>query len=106
MSLEKEMHEHDDQRLLRMPLRETPWPAGGGGNIKCPVCGNKWRPWAGSLLPCHARCLLTDAGAELCHSVWNTTKPFKDIAEILGVPPSVVKSTLQDRYGFRCAGSA
>ena len=48
----------------RLPLRDEPWGAGVPYQ-DCPVCGEHWRPWCGSHLPCHAKCLLTDEAAEI-----------------------------------------
>lgn len=40
--------------------RLEPWPVGANGWVDCPVCGEPWRPFAFSYLPCHALCLFTE----------------------------------------------
>lgn len=47
--------------IYRVPLRREPWPAGPHPWRPCQVCGERWVPWSGSFLPCHAKCLFTDA---------------------------------------------
>ena len=51
------------ESMTRARLRAEPWPAGNNGYHDCPICGERWRPYAGSLLPCHAACMWTDDGA-------------------------------------------
>ena len=48
--------------IPRIPLRTDPWPIGAHAPRPCPICGKHWRPWAGSVLPCHARCLFDADG--------------------------------------------
>jgi len=38
-------------------MRTKPWEPGDHDPRPCPVCGETWFPWVGSLLPCHSRCL-------------------------------------------------
>ena len=93
-----------DPQLLRLPMRDTPWPPGDNGVTECPICGAYWAPWAGSRLPCHGRCLLTKDGGLVCRRLWRGDTPFYAIAAELGVPPGVVRGTLWHRFGIRAAG--
>lgn len=72
-----------------IPLRAEPWPIGGHAARPCPVCGDGWVPWAGSLLPCHGRCLYDEAGQDalLAHPAIEA-----DLARLLGVTGSIVRS--------------
>jgi hypothetical protein len=49
---------------FKMELRSEPWGKGDYTFRICPVCAEKWRPWPNSLLPCHAKCLLTEAAQD------------------------------------------
>lgn len=92
-------------KLLRLPLRATPWPPGDNAATDCPVCGAYWKPWAGSILPCHACCLMTPDGGRHCRKLWRESDmSVNALAENIGVPVGVVKATLRRRFGIRCAG--
>lgn len=84
---------------LRLPLRDEPWSAGSNGWHICPVCGENWRPWSFSLLPCHAKCLLNEEGVAECLR-WHReeTRPLWMLSQKLGLSEkhteSVVRSTL------------
>lgn len=76
---------------FRLPLRETPWQ-GFDKFTTCPVCGGPWRPWEGSLLPCHAKCLLTEeAQDDLADEVGVTQA---DQAKRLGVSVAVIRASV------------
>jgi hypothetical protein len=83
---------------MRIPLRDEPWPPGLNGPIPCPVCGKPWWPWAGSVLPCHGRCLFTDE-EEL--AIVADPRTFREIAGELGVTTSVIRSVLVRRKAIR-----
>ena len=51
--------------LFQHPLRLRPWPQGNHPWGFCPVCRGGWRPYAGSLLNCHARCLFAPFDAHI-----------------------------------------
>jgi hypothetical protein len=72
-----------------IPLLKKPWPKGENGWIPCPVCGQPWRPWAGSYLPCHARCLFDDDEER---AIKNDPRSTRVIANELGVTESVIRS--------------
>jgi len=48
-------------QVFAIPMRDVPWPQ--SGNYICPVCQGPWRPFTGSCLPCHARCVWTREAA-------------------------------------------
>jgi hypothetical protein len=82
---------------MRLPLRTDPWPVPREGRAakECPICGMPWRPWKGSRLPCHGRCLLNESGIAQVMHLWKTSPgSLIQIAEKLGVPASVVSATL------------
>jgi len=78
---------------FRIPLRDQPWPYGEGRlpTTKCPICGDIWIPWAGSMLPCHARCLLTDDAQD---RLLDEADTVLNQANKLGVSPSVVRASI------------
>lgn len=88
---------------IRMPMRSQPWPAGTHSSRPCSVCGKTWRPYAMSRLPCHARCLLTDAAAERVGRLWkyDPITSIQSIARDIGVPPAAIRATLHWRCGVR-----
>ncbi len=67
--------------MMRMTILTEPWPE-GGKPIECPVCGESWRPWRNSYLPCHGRCLWTDEGAI---EIYRSPLSCKELCEMLGV---------------------
>jgi hypothetical protein len=74
-----------------MKLRDKPWPPGPHGPRPCPVCGRVWWPWAGSLLPCHARCLFTsDEKAHICSS----KKSQNELAASYDVPIGIIRAII------------
>lgn len=87
---------------LRMPLAD-PWPAGIHWGRPCAICGETWRPWAHSRLPCHAKCLLTDEGVELVRAWWESDRgSVIELRERLGgVTHSVVQATVHYRLGIQ-----
>lgn len=75
---------------LVMPMRAQPWPKGGGHPWQlCPVCKQKWRPWAGSLLPCHAKCIWTEQGAV---SLFNDSRTETQLEAALGLTRSIIRA--------------
>lgn len=76
---------------MRIPLREEPWQSPEIGPRPCPVCGELWRPWVGSFLPCHARCLFTDEEQDALLEE-NATRAAQ--ARRLGVTVSVIQAAL------------
>ena len=75
--------------VFRLPLRDKPWPLGLHEPRGCPVCGGYWKPWAGSRLPCHARCLFTDDARAVVRS---DPRCDAEIARHYGVTMSVVRA--------------
>lgn len=76
---------------LRMALRDTPWPS-TGQFIACPVCGESWRPWCGSRLPCHAKCVLTEAAQDALLDEYGVTQAEQ--AALLGVSVPVIRASV------------
>jgi len=76
---------------LRLPLRTRPWP-GDVGWVPCPVCSRKWRPWAGSILPCHAQCLMTEEGKALLRKDANGSVTQRELAERYGITVPIVRA--------------
>lgn len=58
----------------------------------CPVCGKFWRPWSGSLLPCHARCLWTQPAAV---ALVYDTRPITVLAQDVGVSIATVRAGIR-----------
>ena len=86
---------------LRMQLREEPWPAGTHTYRPCPICGNPWRPFAFSYLPCHAKCVFTDEAVDLLRAHYDDpTTRMGDFADDFGVTPGVIRATLHSRCGI------
>jgi hypothetical protein len=66
--------------------------------IPCPRCGKAWIKWAGSKLPCHARCLFTP---ELQDDIYQLRQRFvrltaDRLAADLGVPIGVIRVALTE----------
>ncbi len=74
---------------LTMPMRTKPWPQKQSRARLCPICGTTWRPWAGSFLPCHARCLFQEHAAEAIRS---SAASDGKLAAGYGVTPSIIRS--------------
>lgn len=78
-----------------MELRKEPWPALEEGyyhpSMPCPVCGQLFRPWAGSYLPCHARCLMTEEEQD---AMLYSNKSNKQLSQELGVTLSVIRASI------------
>lgn len=72
-----------------MSMRAQAWPIGASAWRTCPVCNDKWRPWAGSRLPCHAKCLWTPVGAL---ALFNDSRNEKQLMTDLGVTISIVRA--------------
>jgi len=85
--------------ITRLPLRETPWGP-SEPERPCPVCGGWWRPWVGSTMPCHARCLLYEwAQDELADLKESEAR----IALRLGLKLTVVRASIQEALRRRKA---
>lgn len=83
---------------LLVPLREAPWEAQGGW-LACPVCSKPWRPWAGSRLQCHARCLYSEADAATI-AFADRSGLFKtqiELAARLGISVGVLRAVVRNR---------
>lgn len=80
----------------RLPLRTEPWPV-GANHAACPVCSLPWRPFAGSRLPCHARCLFDDRAREVLKEVASSGsyRTQGDLASDLGVSVDVLRVVLE-----------
>lgn len=79
---------------LRMPLRAEPWPPGPHPFRPCPVCGVAWRPWCGSLLPCHGKCLLEPDDQDALLDEIGVTEHQQ--ARRLGLTVSVIRANIAD----------
>ena len=75
---------------VRHRLRAEPWPPGESGWRRCAVCDEPWRPWAGSRLPCHARCFLSPEEQE---SLLDERARIAEQAERLGVTIGVIRAS-------------
>lgn len=81
----------------RLPMREVPWPP-GGCTTTCPLCGGYWRPFAGSFLPAHAKCLFSPEDKErIRQMVLSSTKRLDDTAAELGIPTQIVRAIILGR---------
>jgi hypothetical protein len=79
--------------IFNVPLRTSPWASGiYHGRHECPVCGKAWWPWAGSYLPCHARCLMTESAQDEILACPDTVGV---IADRLGVSVAVIRASLR-----------
>ncbi len=75
---------------LVMPMRAQPWPKGAAHPWRpCPVCGDRWRPWAGSLLPCHAKCMWTPEGAMM---LFRDRRTETRLETALGLTRSIIRA--------------
>lgn len=77
--------------MMRVHLRDEPWDRQGGWTT-CPLCGEPWRPWARSLLPCHAKCIWTDEGALV---LLRSPLSMRELSEMLGVTSSIVRAGIK-----------
>lgn len=75
---------------MNIDLRSKPWPEGQHARRNCPVCGEPWVPWAGSLLPCHAKCLFDDRESI---AIFNDPRTEAELSRSLGVTTSVIRAT-------------
>lgn len=89
-----------DMPAPRLPLLVEPWPAAGpkGHPFRpCPVCGEPWRPWAFSRLPCHAACLYDAAATHEIRELHQSSRYSRrqgDLAAALGISTSVLRAVL------------
>lgn len=83
----------------RLPMRTEPWPRATPAR-DCPVCGTWWRPWTGSLLPCHTRCLFsredrrTIARTALARD--GRPRRLADMAREYGITESILRSLMDE----------
>jgi hypothetical protein len=70
-----------------------PWPPGSNTWRPCPVCGTPWRPWALSLLPCHAVCLYTPEEQDNLLAL-SSRMTERLLAAQLGVTTGILRSNL------------
>lgn len=90
---------------FRLPLLLEPRAMGKHPSRPCAVCGELWRPWAGSRLPCHARCLFTDEGRRELLALFRDETVlggYAALAKHFGVSASVIRSVLRT-MGVRCS---
>lgn len=88
--------------FLRLPLLDEPRGPGPHPQIECPICSGPWQPWAGSRLPCHTKCLLTDEGVSAClHHFRESNGSVQSIADKMGVTVAVIRGTLHHRCGVK-----
>lgn len=73
---------------LRVPLLPAPWPPGAPASA-CMFCGGYWKPWPGSRLPCHARCIWSPEGALALATDLRTDR---ELAAAIGTTISVVRA--------------
>ncbi len=97
-----------DSTIFRMALREEPWAVGEHPYGPCPVCGVPWRPWPGSMLPCHAKCLLAQWAQD---ELLDSSTSVVDLAKRLGITASTVRASIYEarerRKGARpCASQS
>ena len=79
-----------------MALLVEPWPPGPNAPRPCPVCGQPWRPWAWSRLPCHARCLFRpEDDRALLVAFWSTVGARAELARSLGITDAALASALK-----------
>ncbi len=74
---------------MRMQLRAEPWPMGAHPPRPCPVCGEPWRPWALSRLPCHGKCLFTEEEQD---KILADPRTQKEVAAALGVTVCTIRA--------------
>jgi hypothetical protein len=80
----------------RLPMREEPWPQGSNAARPCPICGKHWRPWAGSRLPCHAKCLYEPATLRMItEEVLSLADGMRTIARRMGLSYESLRSIVE-----------
>jgi hypothetical protein len=78
-----------------LPLLDEPWPPGRSEPRPCPVCGERWIPWAHSVLPCHARCLFTPEGKRALLAEYNASPLRADsFARSKGITYTILRSAI------------
>jgi hypothetical protein len=85
----------------KVKLRAEPWTlANGGGTWQaCPCCVKRWRPFVGSRLPCHAKCLYTAEDKAKIRELYQASSiTEKKLAELLGITPAMVRAVLGKAY--------
>jgi len=85
---------------FRLARRWEPWAHEHCTPRPCPVCGKWWKPWPGSVLPCHGRCLWTEAAAV---ALIRDPRTQIQLARDLGVSISVVRAGY--RVGAACGAT-
>lgn len=60
------------------------------------MCGERWQPWVGSRLPCHAACLFDDDDLVAIRRAWLSGRTnFVVIAKAIGISPQSLRSLLE-----------
>jgi hypothetical protein len=77
--------------ILRLPLLKEPRPPGKAPERPCPICGERWRPAAGRVLPCHARCLFHEQAQD---DILDGPDGPVVVARHLGVPVKVIDAAM------------
>jgi hypothetical protein len=61
--------------------------------LTCRYCGKHWRRWTGSKLDGHAACIVTDDFKQkLSEILRSPTVSYQEVADAIGVTPSVVRA--------------
>lgn len=76
----------------RLPLRTEPWAPDDCKARTCPLCGAWWKPWPGSVLPAHGRCIWTPEAAV---ALLDDPRVQTELADALGVSISVIRAGLK-----------
>ena len=82
----------------RLPLNPEPYGPGPHKPSECPVCGAWWRPYPGSHLPGHGKCLWTDDAAR---ALITDPRHQYQLAADIGVSISVIRAGY--RVGYKLA---
>ncbi len=90
---------------IRPVIPLTPEPLAGTGDFqRCSVCDGYWRPWAGSRLPCHARCLYSEVDQDellrICE-VPSFEYSVSDVARHLGVTLGILTASTRQAINRR-----
>lgn len=80
--------------------RHADWPTPTPVKVTtCPACGERWVPWAGTGLRCHARCYFTPTEVEcIARAVAAGTGQLRT-AKYLGVSLATLRRTLKRANG-------
>ena len=84
-------------QLFTVPIRKDPWPDNPVSDLKCAVCRRFWRPFVGSYLSGHARCIWT---REAALWLFRETRPTPVLAKEIGVTLHVVLAGIKAGRGY------